>query len=136
MSGEEVSESEQTAADRSAAPARGLSDLERAAAKLLAANGGLRQHLDSYDHVIREGLRNYEAGMGIRDVVRMLPAADATVGSEMEVIEVFEARREFRKYLVGALLADGMGVDEIAATFKTPIESIRGLAIELGIGPE
>lgn len=125
-----------TAAGRPPSPPRRSSDLERAAAKLLAANGGLRQHLESYDQVIRQGLEKYGAGMRIQDVVKMMPPSDATIGSDMEVMEVFEARREFRKYLVGALLADGMAVDEIAATFKASIESICDLAVELGINIE
>jgi len=116
-----------------AMPERTESDLERAAIKLLEANGGLRQHLDSYDYIVREGLEKYRGGMRIRDVVRTMPTADATIGSELEVIEVFEARREFRKNLVATLLADGMAVNEIASTFNTSIESICDIANELGI---
>ena len=114
-------------------PERTESDLDRAAMKLLEANGDLRQHLDSYDYIVREGLEKYRAGMRIRDVIRTMPTADATIGSELEVIEVFEARREFRKNLVAALLADGMAVPEIASTFNTSVESICDIAHELGI---
>jgi len=119
-----------------ATPARTESDLDRAATKLLEANRDLRQHLDSYDFIIREGLEKYRAGMRIRDVVRTMPTADATIGSELEVIEVFESRREFRKNLAAALLADGMAVNEIASTFNTSVESICDIANELGIAIE
>jgi hypothetical protein len=117
-------------------PERTESDLDRAATKLLEANRDLRQHLNSYDYIIREGLEKYRAGMRIRDVVRTMPTADATIGSELEVIEVFEARREFRKNLTAALIADGMGVGEIALTFNTSVESICDIANELGIAIE
>ena len=118
---------------RKSTPERTESDLDRAAMKLLEANRDLRQHLDSYDYIVEEGLEKYRAGMRIRDVLRTMPTAEATIGSELEVIEVFEARREFRKNLVAALLADGMAVSEIASTFNTSVESICDIANELGI---
>ena len=98
----------------------------------MKANRELRQRLDDYDVVIQESLEKYRTGMRIRDVLRTMPPADANVGSEVEVIEVFEARRNLRRALVAALLADGMSVDEIASTFKVSIVSIRDFANEVG----
>jgi hypothetical protein len=108
-------------------------DLDRAATKLLQANEDLRQHLDSYDYILLDGLEKYRAGMRISDVVRTMPTADATIGSEVEVIEVFEARRKFRMNLVAVLLDDGMSVNEIASIFNVTIESICDFANELGV---
>ena len=116
-----------------ATPEMTESGLDQAAVKLFEATRDLRQHLDSYDSIVREGLEKYRAGMRIRDVVKTMPTADATIGSELEVIEVFEARREFRKNLVATLLADGMAVNEIASTFNASIVSICDIATELGI---
>ena len=108
-------------------------DLDRAAMKLLQANEDLRCHLDSYDYILKEGLQKYRAGMRMSDVVRTMPTADATIGSKVEVIAVFEARRKFRKNLVAVLLDDGMPVNEIASKFNVSIRSIRDFANELGI---
>jgi len=108
-------------------------DLDRAAMMLLQANQNLRRHLDSYDYVLREGLEKYRAGMRMTDVVRTMPTADATIGSKVEVIAVFEARRKFRKNLVAVLLDDGMPVNEIASKFNVSIRSIRDFANGLGI---
>ena len=108
-------------------------DLDRAAMMLLQANQDLRHHLDSYDYILREGMEKYRAGMRVSDVVRTMPTADATIGSKVEVIAVFEARRKFRKNLVAVLLDDGMPVNEIASKFNISIRSIRDFANELGI---
>ena len=107
-------------------------ELERATLAVQEANRELRQHLDDYDVVIQENLEKYRSGMRIRDVVRTMPPADATVGAEVEVIDVFEARRGLRRTLVAALLADGMSVNEIASIFKVPIESVCDFATETG----
>ena len=116
-----------------ATPERTDSGLDRAAVKLFEATRDLRQHLDSYDCIVREALEKYHAGMRIRDVVKTMPTPDATIGSELKVTEVFEARREFRKHLVATLLADGMAVNEIASTFNAPIVTICDTANSLGI---
>ncbi len=49
------------------------------------------------------------------------------------VTEVFEARREFRRNHVAALLADVMAVEEIESTFNTSVEGVCDIADELGI---
>ena len=108
------------------------SELERSALEVLKANRELRQHLDDYDVIIQESLDKYHSGMRIRDVLRTMPPADATVGSEVEVIEVFEARQGFRRALVAALLADEMSLEEIASIFMVPIEGICDFANEVG----
>jgi hypothetical protein len=108
-------------------------DLDRAATMLLQANQDLRHHLDSYDYILREGLEKYRAGMRISDVVRTMSTADATIGSKVEVVAVFEARRKFRKNLVAVLLDDGMPVNEISSKFNVSIRSICDFANELGI---
>ncbi len=111
-------------------------DLELAALKILEANRVLRQHLLSYDCVIQESLEKYRSGMRVQDVVRTMPPADAAIGSEVEVVDVFEARRALRKTLVTVLLVDGMPVEEVAATLKMPIDSVSGLATEIGMPHE
>jgi hypothetical protein len=111
-------------------------DLELAAVKVLEANRILREHLLSYDCVIQDSLEMHRTGMRIRDVMRALPPADATIGSEVEVVGVFEARLELRRMLVVALLADGMPMAEVASTLKIPIATVSGIASEVGVTRE
>jgi len=111
-------------------------DLELAAVKVLEANRVLREHLVNYDCVIQESLEMHRTGMRIRDVVRTLPPADAAIGSEVEVVGVFEARLALRKILVIALLADGMPMAEVASTLKVPIANIGDIASDEGVRRE
>jgi len=111
-------------------------DLELAAVKVLEANRVLREHLVNYDCVIQESLEMHRTGMRIRDVVRTLPPADAAIGSEVEVVGVFEARLALRKMLVIALLADGMPMAEVASTLKVPIANIGDIASDEGVRRE
>ena len=106
--------------------------LESAALRVLEANRVLRHHLDAYDSVIQGGLADYRAGRRIRDIVATMPPSDVTVGSQVEVLEVFEARRALRMALVAGLLDDGMSVAELASTFNVSIASISNFANEVG----
>jgi len=115
-----------------AALIRKLSDLESAAMGVKNATNDLREQLDTYDFVVGESLSRAQAGMRIRDIVRTLSPAEAVAGSEVGVIKLFDARRALRKALVGALLADGMPIGEIASTFQVPIQSICDLADDEG----
>lgn len=107
-------------------------DLERAATRVLAANERLRRQLDAYDLVIAESLEKYRTGMALLDVVRTMPPADATIGSELEVIEVFDERRLLRRALVVTLLDEGMAVEELARSFNITVESVCDIANEVG----
>jgi hypothetical protein len=121
-----------TRRDPAPGPADVDSEVERATIAVQEASRELRQRLDDYDGVILENLEKFRSGMRVRDVVRTMPTADATIGSEVEVIDMFEARRRLRRAIVAALLADGMPVDEIASTFKVSIESICDFATQIG----
>ena len=124
------------ALDSAAAVVSSELDLERAALASLEANRNLRQRLRDYDCVIEESLEKYRTGMRIRDVIRTMPPANMTAGSEVEMVDVFEARRALRKALVASLLADGMPVEEVATHFNVSIESICDLANDIGIPTE
>jgi hypothetical protein len=126
--GSESSRTESPEATRSRA--REL-ELEEAAMGVLAANQRMRHQLDAYDLVITESLEKYRSGMALLDVVRQMPPADATIGSEVEVIEIYDARRALRKMLVVTLLSEGMAIDEIARTFHIPIEHVCDIANEM-----
>jgi len=106
-------------------------ELEAAATAVLAANQRLRQQLDAYDQVISESLEKYRSGSTLLDVVRQMPPVHATIGSEVEVVEVYDARRVLRKALVVTLLSEGMAVDEIARTFRIPVENVCDIANEM-----
>jgi hypothetical protein len=103
-------------------------DLERAAMAVLDASQGLRRQLDAYDAVVRKSLDAYRSGVRVGDLIRAMPSTEVTIGSELDAVGVFEARRGLRRALVAALLADGIPVDEIAATFKVSIASVCDFA--------
>ena len=88
--------------------------------------------LDAYDFVIEECLEKYRAGMKLLDIIMTLPPADATIGSELEAVHVFEARRELRRALVITLLAEGMAVKKISAIFNVPLQSVTDIAGAIG----
>ena len=111
-------------------------DLELAAVKVLEANRVLREHLLNYDCVIQESLEMHRTGMRIREVIRTLPPADAAIGSEVEVVGVFEARLALRRVLVVALLADGMPMAEVVSTLRIPIANVSDIASEAGVTRE
>lgn len=108
-------------------------DLLQAVAQVLRANDNLRQCLTAYDEVVSACSERLHAGMRIRDIVTGLSPGDATIGSEVAVIEVYEARRTLRQALVSALLSEGMPVDTVAATFDVTVESVCNFANEVGI---
>jgi hypothetical protein len=105
-------------------------ELEAAAEGVLAANQRMRHQLDAYDLVITESLEKYRSGMALLEVVRQMPPAEATIGSEVEVIEIYDARRVLRKTLVVTLLSEGMAIDEIARTFRIPVGNVCDIASE------
>ncbi len=105
-------------------------DLERSVDGVIEANRVLQRHLAAYDEIARVSLEKYRQGQQIREVVRSLPSAGASIGSEVEVIGVFDARRTLRRALTATMLADGMSVEEIAVTFKVSVEFVRGCAVE------
>ena len=119
-----------TPQDGSAPPQ--LHDLESAALDVLAANRDMRIQLDAYDFVIEECLEKYRAGMKLLDSIMTLPPANATIGSELEAVHVFEARRELRRALVITLLAEGMAVKKISAIFNVPLQSVTDIAGAIG----
>ena len=114
-------------------PADPGADLHGAVTQVLQANENLRRRLSAYDDVIRTCIERLQDGMAIREIVSGLSPGDATIGSEVAVIEVYEARRVLRQALVSALLSDGMPVDEVAVTFAVSVESVCNFANEVGI---
>jgi len=71
------------------------------------------------------------SGARISEVVEALPPDDRRTGAEVAMTEFFESRRTLRRALVAGLLIDGLSVDEIAATFRVPVEGICAFAAEV-----
>lgn len=106
-------------------------DPEKAIEGILLATRELQSRLHSYERVLLVGLDQVRSGARISDVVQTLPADDRRMGTEVDVTEVFEARRTLRRALVAGLLADGMSVEEIAATFRVPVDGVCAFAAEV-----
>lgn len=106
-------------------------DLETAALAVLTANRSLRIQLDAYDFVIKECIDKYRTGVRLLDVIRTMTPVEATIGSELEAVHVFEARRMLRRALVVTLLTEGMEIDEISATFNVPLLTVTDIALEI-----
>lgn len=106
-------------------------DPEAAIASILEATRELKARLDSYDRVLLTGLDLLRSGTRMCEVVQALPPEDRRMGAEVAVTELFDARRTLRRALVAGLLADGLSVGEIAATFRVPVDAVIAFAAEV-----
>jgi len=106
-------------------------DPEAAIAGILAATRELTSRLQSYERVLVFANDLVRTGARISEVVEALPPDDRRTGAEVAMTEFFESRRTLRRALVAGLLIDGLSVDEIAATFRVPVEGICAFAAEV-----
>ncbi len=122
-----------TLADRANRVGRSTNGLDPGAAimRVLKATAELRSRLDSYERVLLVGLDLMQCGAGIGEVIETLPADDRRMGEEVAVTELFEARRTLRRALVAGLLADGLSVEGIAATFRVSVQGVSAFPPEV-----
>ncbi len=73
-------------------------------------------------------------GTGVARTLRTIPSIDTRAAAEVAVTELYEARHEVRRAVIGAVLDEGMTVAEVTASFGIPPEQVVGYAPDTSAG--
>ncbi len=118
----------------SAAVAGAPPDVPSAIEGLIEANRALRTQLEANEGILRRALLMLADGTGVARTLRTIPSIDARAAAEVAVTELYEARHEVRRAVIGAVLDEGMTVAEVTASFGIPPEQVVGYAPDTSAG--
>lgn len=118
----------------SAAVAGPPPDVPSAIEGLIEANRALRIRLKANERILRRALLTLADGTGVARTLRTIPSIDARAAAEIAVKELYEARHEVRRAVIGTALDEGMTVAEVAASFGIPPEQVVGYSRDTSAG--